>query len=132
VLSILACGVVASAAIFLARPVIFLAGVWASDQAYALPDPEPGKSDFSRLEENTPKEVIAISTDKRAADEQVAALILRAKTESLHVSISGARHSMGGHTLYPGALVLDMLSFDQMSLDSGRRNFDGWGRGALG
>jgi FAD/FMN-containing dehydrogenase len=28
---------------------------------------------------------------------------------------------MGGHTLYPGALVLDMLSFDQMSLDSGRR-----------
>jgi hypothetical protein len=72
VLSILACGVVASAAIFLARPVIFLAEVWASDQAYALPDPEPRKNDFSRLEESTPKEVIAISTDKRAADEQVA------------------------------------------------------------
>jgi FAD/FMN-containing dehydrogenase len=116
-LLILTSSAVAGGAI-IARPIIFLAQVWASDQAKPLPDPKAGENDFSRLEENAPKEVIAISTDQRVAEEQVASLILRAKTQSLHISISGARHSMGGHTLYPGAVVLDMLPFNRMSLDS--------------
>ena len=34
------------------------------------------------------------------------------------MSIAGARHSMGGHTIYPGGIVLDMLPFSRMELDA--------------
>nr|WP_157719123.1 FAD-binding oxidoreductase [Halopseudomonas salegens] len=41
----------------------------------------------------------------------------RARQDQLPVSISGARHSMGGHTIAPGGIVINMLPFRGMSLD---------------
>lgn len=104
----------------IARPIIFLALVWAQEPARPLPDPRVGENDFSRLNENRPAEVIPVAADRRLAEQQLAALVRRAQVESRHISISGARHSMGGHTLYPRGLVLDMLPFNQMSLDAER------------
>jgi len=40
-----------------------------------------------------------------------------AKENKLKVSMAGARHSMGGQAFYKNALVLDMIKFNQMSLD---------------
>jgi FAD/FMN-containing dehydrogenase len=102
-------------------PAVFLAWVWWHDPADSLPDAPPGTNDASWLNANQPAEVIPAAPDPAAAARQIADLVRRAATEGRHISISGARHSMGGHTLYPGALVLDMLPFRQMSLDVAHR-----------
>jgi FAD/FMN-containing dehydrogenase len=51
------------------------------------------------------------------AREELAELVRRAEREGLRISIAGARHSMGGHTIYPDGVVLDMTPFNHMTLD---------------
>lgn len=52
----------------------------------------------------------------KSADDIKNALLL-AKDEDLKVSIAGVKHSMGGHSFYKNALILDMTKFNQMTLD---------------
>ncbi|WKZ37012.1 MAG: FAD-binding oxidoreductase [Anaerolineales bacterium] len=47
--------------------------------------------------------------------------VLFAKENKLKVSMAGVRHSMGGQAFYKNNLVLDMLKFNQMSLDEANR-----------
>lgn len=74
-------------------------------------------NDASRLNETKVAEVIAVSSDAADAEQQLVQLLARARTNQLKVAISGAGHTMGGHTLYPGGVVLDMRRFNRMSLD---------------
>ncbi len=104
-----------------APPLLFLGNVWWHDGHAALPFPAAGVDDASHLNNSRPVEVIPIASDPAAAERQLVALVERAKRQKLPISISGAHHSMGGHTLYSGALVLDMLPFNGMSLDVGHQ-----------
>jgi FAD/FMN-containing dehydrogenase len=47
----------------------------------------------------------------------VARALAFARASGLKVSAAGARHSMGGHAFYQGALVLDMTGLNRLSLD---------------
>ena len=78
-------------------------------------------NDASRLEANQPAEVIAVSADPAAAERQLSELVREVTAKGGHISISGAHHSMGGHTFYRGGIVLDMLTFNRMSLDEPTR-----------
>lgn len=101
--------------------------------AYDVPVPEaagaprgrglpPGYADdASRLNPTQVKEVWTIPADPTEAEEQLRLLLARAANDGLKVSIAGAGHTMGGHTLYPGGIVLDMLPFRGLRLDSGRK-----------
>lgn len=102
-------------------PVIFLGMVWLRDRGPELAEPEAGKGDYGKFDKNTPREFVAVPADAREAEKQLSALVARAGREKLKISVSGAKHSMGGHTLYPGGIALDMLPFHAMSLDEGRR-----------
>lgn len=53
-----------------------------------------------------------------------------AKENNLKISIAGAKHSMGGHTIYPNGIVLNMLPYKQMEFDSAN-NILTIGSGAL-
>jgi len=97
-------------------PVVFLLNVWWHDQPAPL-TPSPGANDMSGLNPSSSAEVIPLAAGRAAAEQQVADLVRRAAKEGRPISISGAQHSMGGHTLYPGGLVLDMKPFREMSLD---------------
>jgi FAD/FMN-containing dehydrogenase len=44
-------------------------------------------------------------------------VLQRARLQGLRVSIAGARHTMGGHTIAPQGVVIDMRPFRQLSLD---------------
>lgn len=101
-------------------PAIFLGNVWMHDAAQPLKAPAPGTNDASFLDANKPGEVIPVENDPAAAERQLAALVRKAAAEGRHIAISGAHHTMGGHTLLPGAIILDMLPFDRMSLDESR------------
>jgi FAD/FMN-containing dehydrogenase len=85
------------------------------DEVETIP---PGfTDDASRLNRTKVAEVVPVETETAAAEQQLAALLARARAEGLRVSIAGTRHSMGGHTIYPGGIVIDMLPFNNMDLD---------------
>ena len=50
-------------------------------------------------------------------EEEIRAALGFAQEEGLHVSVAGRRHSMGGQAFFRDALILDMQSFNRMSLD---------------
>lgn len=86
------------------------------DARPALP---PGfVDDASRLNATAVREVIAVASDAADAEQQVVALIERAAREDMRIAIAGARHTMGGHTISPDGIVLDMTSLDHLRLDA--------------
>ena len=103
--------------IVLAKPLIHLYYA-ASRDVNELKDLPPGYiDDASRLNLTHIAEVWRVPVDSDDPEGQISQLLARARAEGLRVSIAGARHSMGGHTIYPGGIVLDMLSWNQMELD---------------
>jgi FAD/FMN-containing dehydrogenase len=104
----------------LARPIIYLIRVgWHdSNQIDNLP---PGYvDDVSRMNKTQVSEVWKARADSQAAEEELRELLRKAQSEGLRVSIAGARHSMGGHTIYPGGIVINMLGFNRMELDEAK------------
>ncbi len=73
--------------------------------------------DASRLNETTMTEVLAVAPGRETAESQLRDLLARARRDKLRVAVAGARHSMGGHTIYPGGIAVDMLPFNHMELD---------------
>jgi FAD/FMN-containing dehydrogenase len=61
---------------------------------------------------------------------QLKNILKYAKENNLKISIAGARHTMGGHTIYPNGIVLNMLPYKQMELDT-TNNILTIGSGAL-
>ena len=104
-----------------APPMIFLASVWWHDGTTALSPALPGTDDASHLNSNLPVEVVTAAHDPAEAERRLSDLVRRAAMHGSHISISGAHHSKGGHTIYPGGIVLDMLPFNRMSLDEEQR-----------
>jgi FAD/FMN-containing dehydrogenase len=109
--------IVLTIACIIGPPALFLTRVWLNDSPAALPVPSAGTNDASRLNATQPAEVIAVATTPIEAERQLVALIRRATDQHLRISISGAHHSMGGHTLYPGGIALNMDGFKSLSLD---------------
>ncbi len=81
-----------------------------------LPETTPGVNDASRMTTNRPGPIFRPSGDQATATAEISALV-RSGTK---ISISGARHSMGGHTFSEGATVIDMCTVDSLSLDESR------------
>src|ERR1700679_2342533 len=92
----LAASIIALAAgVIVIPPCVFLVTVWLRDGNTPLTDAPVGTNDASRLNENKPAEVVEISPDPGTAEAQLSALVRRAAAQGSHISISGARHSMG-------------------------------------
>lgn len=112
--------VVVLLAIFLARPVFHLLTTFSGDVDERESLPAGFVDDASRLNKTRVLEVRRMPVDSEDPEGQLAALLEAAKASGVPVSIGGARHSMGGHTIYPGGIVLDMTSWNTMSLDENR------------
>ena len=99
------------------RPGYLWLSAWLGDRPVAYRWPVGSVDDASRLNQTHVTEVWRIPADPTAAETQLRAVLERARSRGLRVSIAGARHSMGGHTIYPEGIVLDMLPFNRMALD---------------
>ncbi len=75
--------------------------------------------DASGLNRTAVASVEDIETDSAGAEQQLALLLARAQQEGRKISIAGAQHTMGGHTIYPGGIVLNMRPFRRMRLLKG-------------
>jgi FAD/FMN-containing dehydrogenase len=71
-----------------------------------------------------------VPNDKKEIQNQLKNILKYAKENNLKISIAGARHTMGGHTIYPNGIVLNMLPYKQMELDT-TNNILTIGSGAL-
>ncbi|HLA64321.1 MAG TPA: FAD-binding oxidoreductase, partial [Rhodothermales bacterium] len=103
------------------RPLLYLAWTAAHDRATIQPAPEGYADDVSRLNATRVLEVWAVPADAAEAERQLIALLQRAREQGLPVSIAGARHSMGGHTIAPDGIVINMLPFRGMTLSADGR-----------
>lgn len=106
--------------VLLARPVWHLLRTrWADQDA---PDVLPPGviDDASRMNRTRVREIWSIPSDPAAAESQLAELLEQTEAQGIPVSIAGARHSMGGHTIAPDGVVIDMRPFNHMALDESR------------
>lgn len=103
--------------LFTAQPVYLVVSAWLRDRHDRQPTPAGFVDDASRMNETRVAEVWAIPPDILDAEAQLQKLLERARRERLPVSIAGARHSMGGHTIAPDGMVIDMLPFKHMELN---------------
>jgi len=110
-------GAVIVAAIVLGKPALHLISTAWHDVDEVTPIPSGFADDASRMNLTQVAEVVPVEADSAAAERQLAMLLERARKEGLRVSIAGTRHSMGGHTIYPGGIVIDMLPFKHLDLD---------------
>jgi FAD/FMN-containing dehydrogenase len=103
--------------VLVAHPIFHLVKTAWNDRNQIVPT-APGKiNDASRLDETSVAKIWKIPAAEKAAESQLAELLQFARTNHLKVSIAGARHSMGGHVIYPDGIVIDMLPFNRMELD---------------
>ena len=104
--------------VLFARPVGFLLYTNYKDKKPQNIESPGYANDASKLNKTKIEEVVKVSEGVNEVTEQIAQLILRAKREGKKISIAGAQHSMGGHTIYNGGILLDMKGFHYMQLDS--------------
>jgi FAD/FMN-containing dehydrogenase len=103
-----------------AGPVLRLARTAYRDRNVIERLPAGYADDISRMNKAKIAETWDIPANPEKAEEQLHDLLQRAQASGLHVSIAGARHSMGGQTIYPGGIAINMLPFKAMELDEGK------------
>lgn len=102
----------------LARPAWVLWKAHKNDAA-ALPPAAAGVADdVSRLNSTPVDSIVHVATGREEAIEQLVSLMAYAREHHLPVSIAGAKHSMGGHTIAREGIQVDMLPFKQLVLDT--------------
>ena len=73
--------------------------------------------DVSQLNKTKVNKIVDVANDPIAMKKQLKEMLVYAKQHHLKVAISGAKHSMGGHTIYPDGIALNMLPYKYMKLD---------------
>jgi len=104
----LALGAVGAVGLIVLSYVALVASTWLFDSRLSLPEPSAGQGDFSRLARAQPAGTIVPDRDTATAIEQLRGLVLQTALQKGKITIAGARHSMGGHTLLDGSLCIDM------------------------
>lgn len=99
-----------------------------SDKTQTIPNGYT--NDASQLNLTKVDTIIQVPNDKKEIESQLKDILKFAKENNLKISIAGARHSMGGHTIYPNGIVLNMLPYKQMEIDT-TNNILTIGSGAL-
>jgi FAD/FMN-containing dehydrogenase len=102
------------------RPARHLLRAWKADVDDRDATPAGHIDDASRLNVTAVAEVWPVPADAKQAEAHLKELLARARRDQLKVSIAGARHSMGGHAIATGGIVVDMLPFRAMKLNAAK------------
>ncbi len=105
----------------LAWPATLIARAWWLDRPAVEPEVNGLATDAGSGAPVPISETFRVPEDPARAEEQLRALLVRARERGVRVSIAGARHTMGGHTIAPAGIRIDMLPLRWMSLDTEAR-----------
>ncbi|WP_316818179.1 FAD-binding oxidoreductase [Pedobacter nyackensis] len=104
--------------LFALSPVFFLVSVYVKEKKIPIEKKSSLIRDASNLNEVMVDTVVQVANNITEGTLQIQELIKIASEQRKSISIAGARHSMGGHTIYKDGIVLDMKSFNYMKLDT--------------
>lgn len=104
--------------VFLAIPTIHLIRTKLQETDAKPTLPKGFIDDESHLNRTPIDTLVEVPNTPEAIVEQLRTVLLYARENQLKVSIAGARHSMGGHTMTENGVVLNMLFYKQMELDT--------------
>ena len=110
--------------IFFGKPLFLVFHAWLFDKPVVEKLPSNYIDDASRMNRTRVTEVWSIPSDPATAESQLRDLLGLARSKGLPVAIAGARHSMGGHTIYPDGIVVDMLPFNHMEVNTETQTLD--------
>jgi FAD/FMN-containing dehydrogenase len=99
------------------RPAAFLISTYFKDKQPAYREQKGYSNDASQLN-NTQVYRIPVKNDVDQAIAQIAELIKSARNTGRKISIAGAQHTMGGHTIYPDGILLDMKAMNHLHVDT--------------
>lgn len=118
----------------LALVAVRVAQVWWNDPANPLPERKAGVQDAGGFSHGSPGQVVEVEENVAAAEKQLSELVLKCAAEGKKIAIAGAKHSMGGHTMTDGGVVVDMLKLapkpvlneakDEVTVGAGTRWFE--------
>ena len=104
--------------LFLSIPTFHLLKTKWNEKEIGIEIPKGFTNDASQLNLTKIDTIIPVPNDKKGIEIQLKKVLKYAKENNLKISIAGAKHSMGGHTIYPNGIVLNMLPYKQMKLDT--------------
>lgn len=108
----------AFALLLLLSPVFYYLSIRLGEDDSINAIPHGYTNDASQLNLTRMDTIIAVPRGKMEIQEQLRGILEFARKNHLKISIAGAKHSMGGHTMYPGGILLNMLPYKHMELDT--------------
>ncbi len=103
--------------IFIAVPVVHTCLTYCDETDIRTVIPKGYTNDASGLNLTKVDSVIDVRPGKPEMIAQLKDIIRLAKMRKTPISVAGARHSMGGHTMYPDGIVVNMLPYKEMKFD---------------
>lgn len=103
---------------FVSVPVFHLLKTKWMEDDLRLINPDGYANDVSQLNLTRVDTIVAVEKDKASIESQLRRILKHAEENGIKVSVAGARHSMGGHTMYQDGIVLDILPYSHMHFDS--------------
>ncbi|HUR28999.1 MAG TPA: FAD-binding oxidoreductase, partial [Planctomycetota bacterium] len=112
---------IAGIVLLIGRPAFLLTAAWLDDRHDRTQTRAGWVDDASRMEAARAAEIVVLPAARDEAEAKLREVLARARADHLQVSIAGARHTMGGQTIAPDGLAIEMLPFRSLELDEAAR-----------
>lgn len=99
---------------FIALPIGHLLQTKSGETSVVTKLPHGFTNDASQLNLTKIDTIIQFPSDPQQIQQQLTQLLAYAKSKQLKISIAGAQHSMGGHSIYPNEVVVNMRHYNHM------------------
>jgi len=104
--------------IFVSIPVVHIFRTYLNEGNVQVQTPKGYINDASGMNATKIHSIIDVPNTKTEIVNQLKEIIEYSKINNIPISIAGAKHSMGGHTMYPDGIVLNMRPYKEMQFDT--------------
>lgn len=104
--------------VFISIPTFHLFKTYLNQDYVKIPIPKGYTNDASGLSLTKVDSIIDVPNSRAEIVEQLKEILKYAKSKKIPISIAGAKHSMGGHTMYPNGIVINMRPYNGIQIDT--------------
>ena len=104
--------------IFISIPTFHLIKTYLNGDNIKLITQKGFTNDASGLSLTKVDSIINVPNSKVEIIKQLKEILDYSRINKIPISIAGAKHSMGGHTMYPNGIVLNMRPYKEMQIDT--------------